>query len=124
MSLKIVGTLNTIGELQVISEKMTKREFSIKFKEGNYDKLAVFQLINNNCGALDSFQINQEIEVNFNIDGREWNGRIFINLNAWKIVLVGIQQATHAPQQTAAKPVQAAPQQSAAKKAEEDDLPF
>ena len=34
---------------------------------------------------LDNVKEGQKVTVSFDISGREWNGRYFVNLNAWKI---------------------------------------
>ena len=34
---------------------------------------------------LDPFDEGQDMKVHFDLRGREWNGKYFTNLNAWKL---------------------------------------
>jgi single-strand DNA-binding protein len=55
-----------------------------------------FQINQDKCNILDKFKEGQEVEVSFNLRGREWNGKYFTNLEAWKVF--GVQGETAAAQ--------------------------
>ncbi|MEM9931531.1 MAG: DUF3127 domain-containing protein, partial [Bacteroidota bacterium] len=44
-----------------------------------------FQLTQDKCALLDTYEEGQEVKVHFDLRGREWNGKYFTNLNAWRI---------------------------------------
>ena len=44
-----------------------------------------FQLTQNNCEKLDQIAEGQEVEVCFRIRGREYQGKYFNNLEAWRV---------------------------------------
>ena len=62
------------------------------------------------------YNIGDEVEVSFNLSSREWNGRYFHNVDAWKIEKVGIENSD--TKNFEEPPVFDAPA------TEEDDLPF
>ncbi len=69
-------------------------------------------------------QIGEEITVSFDIDAREWNGRWFNSIRAWKV-----ERSAAVSETVQASPVQApafAPINSATASVEDekDDLPF
>jgi hypothetical protein len=83
------GKLKIVGKEQVISDKFKKLEFVIE-TDGQYPKPVIFQLSNDKTGIINSFQIGQDIEVAYNINGREWvspQGEVkyFNTLEAWRI---------------------------------------
>ena len=76
-----------------------------------------------------NIQLGQEVNVSFDIDAHEYNGRWFNNIRAFDVRLVdpntvsaapAAQAATAAPQQPANAPFPPQPEQSNS----DDDLPF
>ena len=76
-----------------------------------------------------NIQLGQEVNVSFDIDAHEYNGRWFNNIRAFDVRLVdpntvsaapAAQAAPAAPQQPANAPVPPQPEQSNS----DDDLPF
>ena len=66
--------------------------------------------------VLQNFGVGQEVEVSFNVSSREFNGKYYHNIDAWKINPVGsapISEDVPPPMET---DIPAA--------TEEDDLPF
>ena len=86
---KLTGTLKVANGTQVISEKFSKREFVIETKD-QYPQLVMFQLTQDKCELLSAFKVGNEIEVSFNLRGREWTSpagevRYFNTLEAWRL---------------------------------------
>ena len=67
------------------SQSFSAREFVLEVNDNNYVQLLKFQLTQDRCGLLDNFEEGRDIKVHFDLRGREWNGKFFTNLNAWKI---------------------------------------
>ena len=70
-----------------------------------------------------NIQLGQEVNVSFDIDAHEYNGRWFNNIRAFDVRLVDpntVSAAPAAPQQPANAPVPPQPEQSNS----DDDLPF
>jgi len=80
----IRGTLAVLYPTETKSDTFQTRNFVIE-TPGEYPQFIQFQAINERCGILDNFQEGQEIDVSFDLRGREWNGKYITNLNAWKI---------------------------------------
>lgn len=83
------GVVKTINAIDKISDKFQKREFSIT-AEGEYPQILLFQLTQDKCNLIDNFAEGQEIEVHYNVRGREWTNpegivKVFNSLEAWKL---------------------------------------
>jgi single-strand DNA-binding protein len=86
MSFQATGHIVQIKDAEQVSDKFTKREFAIKIDDGGkYDNFASFQAVQDRCSILDNFAEGDEVTVHFDVRGREWQGRYFTNLQAWKI---------------------------------------
>lgn len=71
--MNIKGKLKEIFKTTQIKETFKKREFVVEYAENpNYPQLLKFELINDNCSMIDKFQVGDEIEIDFDIRGREW----------------------------------------------------
>jgi hypothetical protein len=95
---KLEGTLMVANPTQVISEKFSKREFVIETKD-QYPQLVMFQATQDKCGLLDAFQAGEQVEVSFNLRGREWispagQTKYFNTLEAFRIDKVGSSPVT------------------------------
>lgn len=129
---KITGTIKTILETIQVSDSFKKREFVVTDASGMYPQDILFQLTQDKCSLVDGFGVNDQIDVSFNIRGREWispqgEKRYFNTLDAWRVdrsngasgqpIGMGQQAAPSAPVIT---PESA---QFTVEK-EDDDLPF
>jgi hypothetical protein len=95
--------LKWIGSTQSFPSGFTKREFVVTTAADKYPQDLKFEVVKDKCPLLDPFELGQDVEVNFDIRGNEYNGKYFVNLACWKI------QAAGAP---AASPRRAAPNAS------------
>lgn len=66
------------------SNNFQVREFVLA-TDGQYPQYVKFQLTQDKCDILDNYEEGQEIKVAFDLRGREWQGKYFTNLNAWKL---------------------------------------
>jgi hypothetical protein len=85
MSFEITGKLHKKFDTEKKTETFQAREFVILVEEGNYPQYVKFQLTQDRCSLVDSFDEGQSIKVSFDLRGREWQGKYFTNLNAWRI---------------------------------------
>ncbi|MFC2176232.1 DUF3127 domain-containing protein [Bacteroidota bacterium] len=83
-SYELSGKLKTVLEVQSFSSGFTKREFVVTTEE-QYPQDIKFELYKDKTSAIDKFKVNDTIKVSFNVRGSEYNGRYFVNLNAWRI---------------------------------------
>jgi hypothetical protein len=134
MTFQITGILKVKGAEQVVSDKFKKREFVLTDNTSQYPQHVSFQLAQDKCGLIESFEVGQEIKVSFNLRGREWNDpksgqmKYFNSLDAWRIEsnmatpATGGSTAMSSAPSTMGSP-SAAPVFSA-NAADDDDLPF
>jgi hypothetical protein len=57
----------------------------MEVSDGAYPQRIKMELTQDKCQLLDSYKEGDKIKVSFNIRGSEWQGKYFVNLQAWKI---------------------------------------
>lgn len=97
------GKLKWIGDVQSFPSGFTKREFVVTTATDKYPQDLKFEIVKDKCSLLDPFEIGQDVEVNFDIRGNEYNGKYFVNLSCWKIQPAGSETAA-APQSRQSNP--------------------
>ena len=70
--LTFTGTLKVKGDTTQVSSKFSKREFVLCDNAASYPQSVQFQVCQKNCDLLDSVKVGDEVEVTFNLKGREW----------------------------------------------------
>ena len=86
----ITGTLKVKNNEVQVNDKFRKREFVISENSSQDPQMLQFQLTQDRCNLLDSFNLGDEIKVHFNLRGREWKSptgelRYFNTLEAWRL---------------------------------------
>ena len=92
----IKGRLVKILPIEVGTSKAgkewKKRNFILDTGE-KYNPLICFQLFGDKTDIIDSYTIGQEIEVSYNLSSKEFLGKWYNSIDAWKIQPVGnVQQ--------------------------------
>jgi hypothetical protein len=86
--MQVTGTIIKIGATETVGTKgFQKRQLVIEVK-GNDPKFTdkvPFELHKDRVDLVDAYAEGQEVEVDFNIKGSEWNGKYYVNLVAWKV---------------------------------------
>ncbi len=77
-----------------------KQEFVIETTDSQYPQKICASLWGDKTDMLNSFNIGDTVVVSFDISSREYNGKWYTDVRAWKIALAG------QPQGTAAAPAQ------------------
>ena len=71
--MEIKGIIKKISETVQISDRFRKREFVVEYANNpDYPQPLQFELVQDRCELLDSYQEGQEVEVHFELRGREW----------------------------------------------------
>jgi hypothetical protein len=91
---KITGTIKVLNPTVQVSEKFSKREFVLTENTSQYPQDILFQAVQDRCALLDGMNVGEQIEVSFNLRGREWTSpqgevKYFNSLDAWRIDKVG-----------------------------------
>jgi hypothetical protein len=79
------GKIKMIGEVQSFASGFTKREFVVTTANDKYPQDIKFDVVKDKCAMLDSFNTGDEVQVNFDIRGREYNGKYYVDLSCWKL---------------------------------------
>jgi hypothetical protein len=129
--MEVIGNLKSKFETQKVSDRFQKREFILTTEANTpYPQHVSFQVTQDKCSMLDQFNEGEELRIQFNLRGREWNGpqgiRYFNTLEAWRIERAGGSSA--APQasqntQSASGSTSSAPVFTGNAN-DNDDLPF
>lgn len=89
--MELKGTLKQINQVVNVSERFKKREFVITTTEDKYPQDILFQLSQDNVDLVDEFVLGDELNVGFNLRGREWLNpktnemKYFNTLEAWRV---------------------------------------
>jgi hypothetical protein len=114
----LTGKIKLINQIQTFDSGFSKREFVVTTNE-QYPQDVKFEVVKDKCSLLDKYAPGNDVKVSFNIRGNEYQGKYFVNLQAWRI---------EAAQDTAPQGSIAAPQEAENPfnntLEEGDDLPF
>lgn len=95
MSYEVSGKLKVKQDTQTFSSGFEKREFVVTTQE-QYPQDIKLEFVKDKCSLLDSYAIGQDVKVSFNLRGNEYNGKYYVNLQAWRIEKgEAVEQAAH-----------------------------
>lgn len=110
------GKVKTIMDTQTFASGFSKREFVVT-TEDQYPQDVKFEAVKDKIAMVDKLQEGQSVNVSFNIRGNEYQGRYYVNLQAWRI-----QPADDSAQESG--PDSYDIPESAADDGEAEDFPF
>ncbi|MDP4790383.1 MAG: DUF3127 domain-containing protein [Verrucomicrobiales bacterium] len=82
---ELEGTVKVINEVQSFASGFTKREFVVEVEDGKFPQSIKFECVKEKTAMIDEYQIGEPVKVFFDIRGNEYNGKYYVNLNAWKL---------------------------------------
>jgi hypothetical protein len=82
---KISRILQPVSGLSKAGNEWKKQEFVIDTSEDQYPKQICFTLFNDKLNLLDGLKPGTEVNVSFSVESREFNGKWYHNINAWKV---------------------------------------
>ncbi|MFY7971027.1 MAG: DUF3127 domain-containing protein [Flavobacteriales bacterium] len=114
--MELAGKIKVIFEEKTFPSGFNKREFVITTEE-QYPNDICFELLKDKTAIVNNFKSGDRVMVRFDIRGREWQGKYFNSLVAWKIDAAG-----NGPQESVPPPPPPSMEDYASDT--EDDLPF
>lgn len=86
----MTGVVEVIFDTEHVSDKFQKRTFVVNDMQDKYPQKISFQCVQDKVSLLDKIGEGQEVEVAFNVRGREWKSpqgelKYFNTLEAWRI---------------------------------------
>jgi len=79
------GKIKLIYDTQTFASGFSKREFVVTTSADKFPQDLKFEVVKDKCALLDGFKAGQDVTVNFDVRGNEYNGKYYVNLSAWKI---------------------------------------
>ena len=112
MNLSVTGKLLHIGDVEVVSEKFSKRtivlDLSEEYNGTRYDNPVPFVLTQKKLELVNGFKVGQEVTLHFNLKGRRWekDGKVtwFGSNEVWRIETPGAAQPANNNNQQQAAP--------------------
>ena len=86
---EIEGTVKVISEVQTFASGFSKREFVVEVEDGNYPQSIKFECVTEKTSLTDGLSMGDPVKESFDIRGNEYNGKYYVNLNAWKLEKAG-----------------------------------
>ncbi len=127
--MELEGTL--ITKLAVQSGKSArgdwaKQEFVIEYQDGNFPTKVCFNVWGaDKVKELGSFRLGEKIHVSFNISSREYNGKWYTDLRAWRITSSAAAGGqAYVPTPAPSEPLPSPAPELTADDMPGDDLPF
>ena len=117
-TLEITGEIVHIGEVELLPKGNTeKRIFVIEIEPGQYSQQIGFELFKDKCSLINNFNLGETVTVAFNLRGRSWENKWYVNLQAWKLAKseVTVDEVAPAAVSATPQPITDGP---------DDDLPF
>lgn len=121
-------TVKVINPTQQITEKFAKREFVVTDSSSQYPQDIILQVTQDKCNLLDGIQLNDKLNLFFNIRGREWTSpqgevKYFNTLEVWKMEKVE-GGSNNGPSDDFGVATEKTDATDFTASSEEDDLPF
>lgn len=83
---KITGKLINVGDTETVGAKGFKKRTFVIRTDDKFPQEVPFELPGEEKTRLiDGFALDSDVTVHFNLRGREWNGKWFGSLEAWRI---------------------------------------
>jgi hypothetical protein len=116
--MEIQGQIIHIGTTETFGAKgFKKRQIVIK-TDAQYPQSIPVDFTQDKCIVLDKYSIGQFAKISVNVQGSEWQGKYYVNLQGWKIENGEKEKSAESfmPDRDTSSP--------ALQDEEEDDLPF
>ena len=114
--MEVKGKVKVVNATEEVGTKGFKKRLLVVETEETYQQSIPVEFVQDKCNLLDSIQVGQDVTVQINLRGSEYNGRYYVQLQGWKI------EASANPVSNMQPPLPTSPQ--SAPKDDSLDLPF
>jgi single-strand DNA-binding protein len=84
MSNEVSGVMKVIMDEQTYASGFSKREFVITTNE-TYPQDIKLEFVKDKCSLLDKYPVGSNVNVSYNLRGNEYEGKYYVNLQAWRV---------------------------------------
>lgn len=125
LSGRVIAVLEPRGGVSRNGNEWKVQEYVIETHD-QYPRRMCFDVFGADKIQQFNIQMGEELNVSFDIDAREWQGRWFNSIRAWRVERVNpnAQTAGVPPVEAPFPPINAAPAPDFSTGNEQDDLPF
>ncbi|WP_041745857.1 DUF3127 domain-containing protein [Coraliomargarita akajimensis] len=85
MSYELTGTVKVIFDEQTFASGFNKREFVVTSEADKFPQDVKFECLKDKVDLVSKLNKGDKVKVSFDINGREWNEKYYVNLVAWRI---------------------------------------
>ena len=83
---QVSGKIIVIGNVEVVGSAGTfKKRLLVVETEEQYKQKVPIDFVQDKCDILDKYAIGDNVTVDINIRGNEYNSKYYVSLNGWKI---------------------------------------
>jgi|TARA_R100000951_G_scaffold7336_3_gene7017 PDZ domain-containing secreted protein len=84
MSQKTTGIIKKISQEQTFKNNFRKVQMIVEI-DGKYPQPIQFDFVNDKIDLLQSYNVGDKVEVDYNLRGKEWNDKVINSLAVWKL---------------------------------------
>jgi hypothetical protein len=81
----LTGTIKLVDEEQVFESGFNKRDIVLTVSDGNYDQDVKVSFMKERTELVANLKEGEDITVSYNIRGKEYNGKYYVELIGWKV---------------------------------------
>jgi hypothetical protein len=96
---KIIQIMPTTTGTSKAGKDWVKQEFVLETQE-TYPKKICIGVMGDKTQELKKFVTGNEVKVSLNLESREYNGKWYTNVNAWRIEAASAGSGNQAPEET------------------------
>lgn len=86
---ELLGTIKKICDEKTFGSGFNVREFVVTTEADKYPQDICLQCVKEKVEMLNPLKEGDKVKVAFDLRGREYQDRYFVNLNAWKVEAAG-----------------------------------
>jgi formylmethanofuran dehydrogenase subunit C len=83
--MELKGTIIVIGNTEEFGAKGFKKRQVVIKTDAQYPQTIPVDFTQDKCKMLDSYNIGDFVDIAINIQGTEWKGKYYANIQGWKI---------------------------------------
>jgi len=94
---ELSGTVKQIFDEKTFGSGFNVREFVVTTDADKYPQDICLQCVKEKVEMVNRLKEGEKVKVTFDLRGREYQGRYFVNLNAWKVESGGADASSDEP---------------------------
>jgi hypothetical protein len=91
---RVIAIGEPTGGTSKAGKDWTKQGFVIDDEAKEYPKKLSFDVMNDKTNMFETLRVGQMVEVDFNVESNEYNGKFYTNAKAFKATAIGGQESS------------------------------